>query len=206
MEPELNRPPEDHVVIAGLVDDVALLEQILQLQHDNLPANLSPTEARAQGFVTLEHSLDALRRMHAMLPSVVARENGRLVGYALAMARECRAVVPVLEPMFQVLDSLQRDGGPLARRRYYVMGQVCVEKASRGRGVLEALYAAHRDAYASRFDELVTEISVRNTRSLKAHARVGFRDIHRYQDATDSWVVVAWDWRQPVLPAHAVVS
>jgi len=182
------------MLTAGPVQDVLLLENILELQSRNLPGNLSQEEARAQGFVTLKHSLSALRQLHDVLPSIVAQRDGRLVGYALSMAPQCRSVVPVLEPMFRVLDELARVGQPLAHRRHYVMGQVCVAKAARGTGVFDALYAAHRAAYASRFDLLVTEISVRNERSLKAHARVGFRDLYRYQDDTDSWVVVGWDW------------
>jgi GNAT superfamily N-acetyltransferase len=183
---------------AGLVEDVGVLDEILALQRENLPARLSAEEAREQGFVTLEHTQDILRQMHAVLPSVGAWEDGRLVGYALSMPRECRGLIPPLAPMFEVLDTLLVEGRPLARVPYYVMGQVCVAKAHRGRGVLEALYAAHRDAYASRFEELVTEISGRNVRSLRAHARVGFRDIHRYRDAMDSWVVVAWNWNSPL--------
>ena len=182
---------------AGLVEDVAVLDEILALQRENLPARLSAEQTREQGFVTIEHSPDILRKMHAVLPSVVAWKEGHMVGYALSMARECRGLIPALAPMFEVLDALVVDGRPLARVPYYVMGQVCVAKAQRGRGVLQALYSAHRDAYASRFEELVTEISVRNVRSLSAHARVGFRDIHRYQDAVDSWVVVAWNWNSP---------
>ena len=183
---------------AGLVEDVAVLDEILALQRENLPARLSAEQAREQGFVTLEHTKDILRQMHAVLPSVGAWEEGRLVGYALSLPRECRGLIPPLAPMFEVLDTLLVEGRPLARVPYYVMGQVCVAKAHRGTGVLEALYAAHREAYAPRFEELVTEISVRNVRSLRAHARVGFRDIHRYRDAMDSWVVVAWNWNSPL--------
>ncbi len=185
------------MVSAGLVQSVATLEEILKLQQENLAAQLSVAEAREQGFVTVKHTLDVLRTMHDVLPSVVAMEERHLVGYALSMARECRPLIPVLEPMFQVLDWLTVDRRPLANRPYYVMGQVCVAKAHRGRGVLEALYAAHRNAYASKFELLITEISVRNVRSMKAHARMGFRDIHRYEDGAESWVVVAWDWRSP---------
>jgi L-amino acid N-acyltransferase YncA len=160
------------------------LEQILALQQKNL-------EPTADGFVTVRHTLEVLAAMHARLPSVVALdEHGAVVGYALAMARESRALLPILAPMFERLDALPA----LAGRRWYVMGQVCVAEAWRGRGVLDALYADHRAAYADRFDALVTEIATRNRRSLAAHARVGFVELDRYRDATDEWSVVAWSW------------
>jgi len=181
-------------MIAAPVDELATLDEVLALQRRNLPRLLTPEEARDQGFVTLEHTRAALETLHAAMPSIVARADGPLLGYALAMARECRNVMPVLVPMFEVLDQLGTPGGPLADRRWYVMGQVCVAREARGTGVLEALYAAHRQAYSGRFDLLVTEIAERNPRSLRAHARVGFQELHRYRDATDAWVVVGWDW------------
>ena len=63
----------------------AELQQILDLQRRNLARNLSKREVAEQGFVTVEHTLDVLRRMHALVPSIVARDGGELAGYALVM-------------------------------------------------------------------------------------------------------------------------
>jgi len=156
----------------------------LRLQRDNLEGTVGAVEAREQGFVTVVHDEGTLRQMHALAPSVVAQAGGALVGYALAMTAEARQLVPVLEPMFEQLSTLRLS-------RFYVMGQICVAKSHRGRGVFDALYAGHRALYGSRFETMVTEISTRNARSLRAHERAGFEVIHRYRDATDEWVVVA---------------
>lgn len=166
------------------------LEQILELQQRNLPRNLDDGERAEQGFVTVEHTLDVLRRMHAIVPSIVAKDDQELAGYALVMPVECRSFVPVLDPMFRRLDA----NASLEGRRYYVMGQVCVAKPYRGRGVFSALYAAHRENLKSRFDACVTEISVRNSRSLRAHEKAGFEELERYRTATDEWIVVIWNW------------
>jgi len=120
----------------------------------------------------------------------VAKDDQELAGYALVMPVEFRSFVPVLDPMFRRLDANAR----LEGRRYYVMGQVCVAKPYRGRGVFSALYAAHRENLKSRFDACVTEISVRNSRSLRAHEKVGFEELERYRTATDEWIVVIWNW------------
>jgi len=170
----------------GRVRDVRDLEQILDLQQRNLSRSLDSRTAAEQGFVTVEHSLDLLRRMHELEPSIVARSGASLAGYALVMPVACRSFIPVLGPMFQRLEGL--------KRRFYVMGQICVDQTWRGRGVFDALYRAHRDHLRTRYDLVVTEVSVRNTRSLRAHERVGFRELQRYRDSTDDWVIVAWDW------------
>jgi RimJ/RimL family protein N-acetyltransferase len=41
----------------------------------------------------------------------------------------------------------------------------------------------------------VTEVAARNTRSLRAHARVGFEPLHVYPDATtgEEWHVIGLD-------------
>ncbi|KFA92395.1 GNAT family N-acetyltransferase [Archangium violaceum] len=166
------------------------LEQILQLQAVNLRDHVSAERAMSQGFLTVAHTLDVLERMHALAPSVIAKDGETLVGYALVMPVEARAFVPILEPMFQLLETLSWRGRPLSESRYYVMGQVCVAEAWRGQGVFDALYREHRASYGARFDCTVTEVATRNTRSMRAHLRAGFEPIKTYQDATDEWAVV----------------
>lgn len=173
------------------------LEQILALQRENLRDHVSPEDARREGFVTVAHTLDVLERMHALAPSVIALDGERLAGYALVMPPEARAFVPTLEPMFQLLETLAWRGRPLTRYPFYVMGQVCVAHAHRGQGVFDALYREHRARYADRYALCVTEIATRNTRSLRAHARVGFEVVTTHRDAQDEWAVVAWDWTRP---------
>jgi len=184
----------DAGVDIGLVRGSEELEAILELQRQNLAASVSAEEAREQGFVTVVHTLPVLTAMHERMPSVVARRAGVLVGYALAMPEEARAWIPVLVPMFETLVGLSFRGKPLARSRFYVMGQICVAREARGQGVFDALYEGHHKAYAERFDCVVTEVATRNTRSMRAHERVGFEVVHRYRDATDEWAVIAWDF------------
>ena len=185
-----SRMDRSPTVTVGLVESERDLEGILALQRECRP----PT---ADGFVTVEHTLDLLRAMHALAPSIVARDaGGRIAGYALVMPKATRTLIPILEPMFQMIEGLPEGticGRPGAR--WYVMGQVAVAPAHRGSGLFTRLYEEHRARYQHAFDAVVTEVSTRNPRSLAAHRRVGFRTISRYRDATDEWDVIAWEWR-----------
>jgi hypothetical protein len=174
------------------------LPRILELQRDNLEEAVS-SAAASEGFVTVRHDEDTLRRMHELAPSVIAEHGAALAGYALTMLPEATEWVPVLRPMFDQLSKL-------ALPRFYVMGQICVARAYRKQGVFDALYAAHRALYGGRFDAVVTEIATRNVRSMRAHARVGFVEVHRYRDATDDWSVVAWEFARGKGPADARVG
>ena len=167
------------------------LPAILALQRANLKSALTPDDIREQGFVTLVHSQDMLERMHALGPSVVAKLGDEVVGYALTMLLEARPLVPALEPMFTALTGARFRGRALDAMRFYVMGQVCVARAQRGSGVFSALYAGHDAHYGDTFDCIVTEVSAVNTRSLRAHAKVGFERSVSYTDDGDEWLVLA---------------
>src|SRR5688572_27415279 len=77
------------------------LEQILTLQQTNLIVGLSTAEWKDQGFVTVEHTLDILQKMHDAAPSIIIKDIDRVVAYTLAMLRDCSEMVPVLGPMFE---------------------------------------------------------------------------------------------------------
>lgn len=163
-------------------------DAILAMQRANLERTVGPDEARTQGYVTVVHTHEILERMHALMPSVVVdAPDGSLAGYALAMHVDVQGALPILAPMFARL-------ARLSLPRFYVMGQVCVARAHRGQGVFEALYAGHRATYAREYGCVVTDIALRNARSMRAHARVGFAVEDTYRDDTDEWAIVVWRW------------
>jgi ribosomal protein S18 acetylase RimI-like enzyme len=179
----------------ALVTTTRELEQILQLQEQNLSQFIGAAEMKEQGFVTLHHDLATLEKMHGLAPSVIIKDKDNVVAYALTMLRECRQLVPDLEPMFALFDKLHWNNKALNDYSFYVMGQICVAKSYRGQGFVEQLYHHHREVYQARFDLLLTEIATRNTRSMRAHERIGFSTIHIHRDELDEWAVVGWDWK-----------
>jgi hypothetical protein len=112
------------------------------------------------------------------------------------MPREFSADVPILRPMFAMFEALSWNGAALRDNpRWFVMGQICIADGFRGRGIFDALYRSMAACYRDRFDFVVTEVAARNRRSLRAHARVGFRTLHVYPDATtgEQWHIIALD-------------
>jgi ribosomal protein S18 acetylase RimI-like enzyme len=183
------------MLLATTVTAERELEDIIRLQRANLISGLSTTEWQDQGFVTVEHTMNMLRQMHDAAPSIIIKDGDKVIAYALAMPQECRQLVPALEPMFANFDQLVWKGQPLKEREFYVMGQICIDKAYRGQGLFDKLYHKHKEVYSPRYDSLITEVATRNTRSMRAHERVGFESINVYRDELDEWSVVGWDWR-----------
>lgn len=169
---------------------------ILALQTQNLSRNLPSEVQQAQGFVTLQYTLSQMQQMHKLGPSVIAKDGDRVVGYAITAMPGALAFVPELESLFALLDTVPYEGQMLNMYPYYVVGQVCVDKDYRGQGIFDRLYQKHRAVYSDRFRLFITDISARNTRSLRAHERVGFRAVHSFHEpaAAEEWVVVVWDW------------
>ena len=183
------------MLIATTVSTSEELQQILHIQQENLRNNISTSEMNSQGFVTMKHSPEILQQFQDLAPIIIVKDDNAIAGYALVMLRQCRSLMPDLEPMFCLFDRLEWNGKPLNDYRFYVMGQICVAKEYRGQGLVEMLYHKHRDIYQNQYDFIITEVSTRNQRSMRAHERIGFKTLHTHRDELDEWAVITWDWK-----------
>jgi predicted GNAT family N-acyltransferase len=177
------------------VSSTSELQQILELNQLNLKQNIPAGEKETEGFVSWLYSLPLLQQMHNLLPSVIAKNNGTVVGYALSTVKEAVSFHPDLQKMMNDLQQLQYKNKSLFSYNFYCIGQICVEKSFRGKGLLHRLYQKHKELYSDTYDLLITEISSSNVRSMKAHERVGFKTVHTHHNEMDEWNVVIWDWK-----------
>ena len=104
-------------------------EQILQLQKQYLRQDLSEAEQCQQGFVPIRHSLPLLKRLAQELPQMVALQDGRVIGYNLAVSPSLKPEVPSLMPlmtsMFQAFEETLYQGRLLNTYSFIIGGQVC---------------------------------------------------------------------------------
>ena len=171
--------------------------QILELQKSNLPQNLTEEQITTQGFVTVNHSFDTLKKMNIIEQSIIAKDNDNVIGYLLAMTRKSGNDIPVLIPMFNAFDNVMYNDKKISGYKYIVVGQVCIAEGWRGKGILDNCYTEYKKHFSDKYDSAITEIHVKNKRSIYAHERIGFDTIHIYQDPKgDEWNIVLWDWRK----------
>jgi L-amino acid N-acyltransferase YncA len=142
------------------------LDGMLDLQARNLPDRGGTLSARFPR-AWFETAI-------AAMPVIVARRNGRVVGYLVASPLTAHVDVPVVQAMLHAYR-----GACDA----YVHGPICVEEAERGRGLAGAMFAALRARLPGR--EGILFIRRDNTASLRAHARMGMREVATFthQDA-----------------------
>ncbi len=172
------------------------LEEIKALQNKNLRSNLSEEEMQKYGFVTLSYSLDFLAEMTAEHHHVVAKYNGRVIGYVLLLDRSKNHLMTEGAGIFPIFHELAFKGKKMKDYRYVSVGQVCVDRDFGGQGLLTRMYRFYKECYQSYFDLAMTDVSYLNQRSLKAHLKTGFEVLLRFDepDAGEPWDIVIWDW------------
>lgn len=168
---------------------------IIELQKKNLSSNLTHEEISSQGFVTVVHSLTDLKKMNDIEQHIICKDKENIIAYLLAMTLKSQHDIPVLIPMFEAFKMVSYRGKPVSSYKYIVVGQVCVDKNYRGKGILDRCYEEYKNSFSDRYDFAITEIASRNLRSISAHKRIGFSEVHKYTSPNrEEWSIVIWQW------------
>lgn len=168
------------------------LQQIIDLQRANLRENIGDTaRMEEQGFVVARYDVPFLERLYTAEPPVVAYDGEKVAGYCLPVPLDVAESSPFLKSTAQIVAQLNYAGKPLTDWRYCLMGQICIAESHRGIGLFDKLYLAMRAQLQGRYDLVITEVSHRNKRSMRAHQRIGYEIIHNYEH-DEPWAVVAW--------------
>lgn len=172
------------------------LKAVLALQSANLHDHLNKEQIASQGFLTISHSLDLLGKMSEASAQIIAKANEQIVGFCLSMTQEFEQDIPILVPMFETMNNVSFQNKKLKNYHYITVGQVCVADGFRGQRIFDGLYSSFQKQFETEYEMAVTEISIRNTRSLAAHQRVGFVPLEQYTAPNgEVWQIVVWDWR-----------
>lgn len=187
------------MVVIKLVDSDDELAGIRHLQEINLKGNLPQEEIDSQGFVTAVYNMEILRLMHSIRPSVIAKEGNVVVGYVIAATKAIKPHHDFLAAFFDQLDLLEYNGQSLKDVDYALSGQLCVAKSHRGQGLSTLMYNYYRESMKAHYPYCITDIDVVNVGSIRAHEKVGFKELKvvEYWDVT--WKIIIWDWNAPEL-------
>lgn len=161
------------------------LHQILTLQKANLPVSISSEEKDNEGFLTVHHEFDILKRMNDVCPHIIAVDGKVLAGYTLCMHIKFAEEIEILKPMFS---EIENQTTPF--KSFVVMGQVCVAKEYRKQGVFRKLYTKMKETISPEFEAIVTEIDATNERSLEAHYAIGFKTLSKHRADDRDWVLI----------------
>ena len=134
---------------------------MLELQAENL--------FDRGGLLSVAFSRAFFERAIADMPVIVARRNGRVIGYVLSSPLARHVHVPIIEAM---------------RRAYpgsagaYLYGPICVAEEERGQGLAGRLFAALCKELPQR--EGILFIRRDNPSSLRAHLKMGMKEVAEF--------------------------
>ena len=164
------------------------LRQILNLQQANLPKSLTEEERKKEGFVTVEHDLSLLKRMNDRCAHFIAVSNNDVIGYALSMHSDFGDEIEVLVPMFSEIQNVVP-----SNETYIVMGQICIARDFRRKGIFRRLYEEMRKGLIPEYDKIITEVDSKNLHSLEAHLAIGFKRLENYESDGHIWELIYLD-------------
>lgn len=124
--------------------------------------------------------------MNATYPHTIAKHKEKVVGYALSMTKDFGDKIEVLRPMFSEISKI------ISNKRYLVMGQICIAKNYRKKGIFKELYNFMKnEVCANNLDLIITEIDITNKRSINAHKNLGFKKVLDYKVDGKNWRIVS---------------
>ena len=160
-------------VTVGTLQD-SDIQEISQLQHENLRANLTPDQMQ-DGYLSIGCSDEQFRAFDDDLGVVVVRAEGRVVGYCCVSSATFNAPFPILDQIVSGLSGYKIPGSEEKPTEVTtsIYGPACIEKDFRGQGVLQLLFEqAVTLSIAAGYAFCFSFVSVENQRSLKAHLKL----------------------------------
>ncbi|HJZ43265.1 MAG TPA: GNAT family N-acetyltransferase [Hyphomicrobiaceae bacterium] len=133
------------------------------------------------GTLSVRFSSDWFEAALTDMPIIVARKGRQVVGYLVSSSKAAQGHVPIIQATLRAYP-----GAPDS----YLYGPVCVAESERGRGLAGKMLSALRARLPGR--EGITFIRRDNVHSLRAHAKMGMREVAEFADGGAAVVVVAY--------------
>lgn len=158
-------------------------------------------EDKKDGFVTTLFTKDLLKALIEEEDGIaIAKDQGKLVGYAMAASWHYWSKWPLFQKMIEDLPKLVFLGQPCSLENSYQYGPICIDKPYRGTEVLPMLFEQSRKTMQKRFPILLTFVNQNNPRSIKAHGeKLGLTEIQRFDFNKNHYIEYALDTSQSVL-------
>jgi L-amino acid N-acyltransferase YncA len=148
------------------------IPEILELQQANLAAN--------GGSLSVQFSSEWFESTMADMPIIVARHEGQLVAYLVSSSPAATRNVTLSQAKFRAYPPQPQS---------YNYGPICISTSERGQGLAATMFEQLRAQLPGH--EAVGFIRCDNSASLRAHAKLGLKQVARFSEAGIDYVVIA---------------
>jgi predicted GNAT superfamily acetyltransferase len=156
----------------GLASE-ADLDGIVELQAANQPER--------GGTLSASLPRSRITEMMREMPLIVARRGDFLAGFLMTSTRAVNADVPIIGAMLAAYPGTSDA---------YVYGPVCVGAGERGKGLAQAMFSELRRRVPAR--EGILFIRRDNQASLRAHAKMGMREVASFMFGGNEFAVLSY--------------
>lgn len=170
------------------------IEGVLNL-HKKYQIDTILEEDKKDGFVTTSFTKEQLTKLIEEEQGLfIATQGEAVIAYVMSASWQFWSVWPIFSYMIERLPTLEYAGHKLTVENSYQYGPVCVDKAYRGSGLLEAIFDFAREQMATRYPVLVTFINKINARSYAAHTqKLGLKVIAEFEFNNNHYFELAYD-------------
>jgi len=148
---------------------------------DDIPGILmlpEPNLVERGGGLSVRQSADWFRNAIIEKSVVVGCRGGKVVGYVLGTSLAAKAHVPIIQTMLRTFP---------VPPDCYLYGPVCVVETERGNGLAAALLQRHMGGRPA-----MTFVRADNAPSLRAHRKMGMRDLGTFMSDGVSHVALTY--------------
>ncbi|MFM0043892.1 GNAT family N-acetyltransferase [Paraburkholderia sediminicola] len=149
------------------------LDGILELQADN--------QIERGGALSASLPRERVAEMMRAMPLIVAHSEGRITGFLMTTTRAMNGDLPIVQAMFAAYHGTTEA---------YVYGPICVSAQARGKGLAQLMFAELRRLEPGR--EGILFIRRDNEASLRAHVRMGMREVAEFRFNGFEFVVFSY--------------
>ena len=164
--------------------------ELLQSQHRD---NLSDSE-KQDGFISVRFTMETLNEMTDNGITVVAVADDITAGVLSAQSCDYNLrSIPLAAKLIEACHGLTFQNEDIELDRAIICGPVCVAKDFRGQGIFEKMYDVFKVEARDSYDLGLTLIARTNPRSLRAHEKIGYKNLisfdfdSRTYDALAMW-------------------
>lgn len=169
--------------------DLPWAEDLIARHHKD---NLTPEQAREQGFVQGVHNVGTMT--HQIEPEAPGAVMALVDGEPAAILLSNRTTDYLPEAAAKLAEVAK---GLLPGKRFYLYGLVLVDTPYRGLGLARRMKDALFAKTAGRYDVAVAYVQTANEGSLRTHEKLGFERIGTFEVGGNEYTIIADD----ILPA-----
>jgi hypothetical protein len=175
------------------------IEGVLALQEKYLVSNLNEEEKKS-GFVTTPFTIAQLEIVIDQKELFLAKDAGIVVAYIFAGSWSFFEQWPIFVYMATLLKKLAFQNFDITTKNSFQYGPVCIDKAYRGKGLINELFELMRTHLLKTYPLALTFINKINIPSQRAHTeKLKWTIIGDFEFNNNQYYILAYDMSKTCL-------